>query len=467
MFSFLICLLGIAIGIVSWFKNKKYITVLMLFFFLTNYYQLEFLSQASLFAKPLDYALLMSTPIMLHGLIHHPSYFTIKGDPIAKCVLLLELYFFLSFIYTVISGIQDINWALKVYRTQFFFLFYFWLRRVPVSNYVIVFKAVLGISMILLIFFYLQLVDIKLISGGTDEPLSLSQGTFSRMRNLPFMTIIFFIILAFSKIKKLYKYLLFILWGGALVLSQHRGMILSIAIAIPFGLLMKARVAQALSFIRTLTVIALLFSPILIYRFTDKGGSESSITEEINKGLSMRDTKKAEIEGTFTFRIFLVLERIEYMIAHPNKLLFGIGSVHEDSPYVQRKYNFTIGADKADKSGNFTIKQQIDTTDVAFISFFMRYGLIGLSLIILLLVILFKQFSNKTNRRIEAQLGFTLMLYCFMRITSGDEFSHQKYLIFFICYIVIIKINKYEHQKRICHSRNRNIQSASVSPESN
>lgn len=60
------------------------------------------------------------------------------------------------------------------------------------------------------------------------------------------------------------------------------------------------------------------------------------------------------------------------MIAHPNKLLFGIGSVHEDSPYVQRKYNFTIGADKADKSGNFTIKQQIDTTDVAFISFFMR-----------------------------------------------------------------------------------------------
>ena len=99
MFSFLICLLGIAIGIVSWFKNKKYITVLMLFFFLTNYYQLEFLSQASLFAKPLDYALLMSTPIMLHGLIHHPSYFTIKGDPIAKCVLLLELYFFLSFIY--------------------------------------------------------------------------------------------------------------------------------------------------------------------------------------------------------------------------------------------------------------------------------------------------------------------------------------------------------------------------------
>ena len=102
MFSFLICLLGIAIGIVSWFKNKKYITVLMLFFFLTNYYQLEFLSQASLFAKPLDYALLMSTPIMLHGLIHHPSYFTIKGDPIAKCVLLLELYFFLSFIYTVL-----------------------------------------------------------------------------------------------------------------------------------------------------------------------------------------------------------------------------------------------------------------------------------------------------------------------------------------------------------------------------
>lgn len=254
---------------------------------------------------------------------------------------------------------------------------------------------------------------------------------FERMRNIPVTTVLMTVFIFLSDIKNRTKYLLLIFWAGIIVLSQHRGLMISLIVAIPLCLFLKKSYKKVFNIISMFLVAGIAFSPIIIWRFSQQGSGESSLTKEISEGLNMRSSKNAEVDGTFTFRTFMILERIEWMEGHPMNLLFGNGTIHEDSKKTASKFNFTIGYAKADEFGSYSIKQQIETTDVAFLTFFMRFGVLGLVLLIVLLAILYKRYTKCSG--MASYIGLALFLYSVLRILSGDEFTAVQYIILFSC----------------------------------
>lgn len=173
-----------------------------------------------------------------------------------------------------------------------------------------------------------------------------------------------------------------------------------------------------------IALVGLMLAPILTYRFADNDKGVS-LLEDMEKGFTIKDVDNTDSEGTFIFRMILIMERIEYLADRPNKLLFGNGTIHEDSKKTQRKFNFRIGSGKADANGKDIVKQQIDTNDVALISMFMRYGLVFIILFVILCVNLFRVYNSNHNEL--SLISSVFLMYCILRIFSGDEFTPINY----------------------------------------
>lgn len=366
----------------------------------------------------------------------------LRTDKIGKVIFFINIYFFTTFIWTIFIGEESFTYAFKVYRTILFFWSYFYLRNIKYEQYKKAFKVLFYITIILGFLFLLQILNINLLAGSTE--FNISSGGISRMRNIPQTTILFIFSLLFIKMNLRNKIFFLLMWICILVLSQHRGIILSISFVIPFLYLIRGSFGKILQFIIIGSILILLFSPVLMQRFETKR-NEMSITDEIEKGLNFSKVNYDDIQddATFLFRTFLIKERVEYMMEHPINLFFGFGMLHEDSPSTAHKFHFLIGSAKKDSStGEFSLQQQIDTNDVALISILMRTGLIYLFLFINLCVLFYKQFIRNIN--IASNFGFLLLTFCIMRIFSGDEFTAFNYVCLFIFTICSSYISKNE-----------------------
>ena len=365
-----------------------------------------------------------------------------KSDKIGKILFLINIYFFITFIWTITIGNESFDYAFKTYRTYLYFWSYYYLKNIRYEQYRKAFKVLFYITIIWGVLFLLQIFNINLLVGKTE--FDFSSGEISRMRNIPKTTIIFIFSLLFIKIELRKKIFLSLMWICILVLSQHRGMMISLCIAIPFLYLIRGSFNKIFKFIIVGAIFIILFSPLLIQRF-GSNNNEMPLTDEIEKGLNFSSLRYEDVQGgTFLFRTFLIKERVEYMIEHPVNLIFGCGMLHEDSPSTAHRFHFLIGSAKQDPStGEFTLKQQIETNDVALITIFMRTGLLFIILFLILSVQFYKQFIRNIN--IASNLGFLLLSFCFLRVLSGDEFTAFNYVCLFmfaICSRFLSEINK-------------------------
>lgn len=385
--------------------------------------------------------LLFAYPLLFH--VRWRSVFSnLRTDKIGKIIFFINIYFFVTFVWTILIGKESFNYAFKVYRTFLYFWSYYYLRNIKYDQYEKAFKVLFYITIVLGFLFILQIFNINLLAGKTE--LDFSSGEISRMRNIPHTTILFIFSLLFIKLKLKHKVFLSLMWICILVLSQHRGMMLSLCIAIPILYLIRGSLSKVFQLIIIGAIFIMIFSPLLIQRFESKT-NEMSLMDEIGKGLNFSNIKYEDIQGgSFLFRSFLIKERVEYMIEHPVNLIFGCGMMHEDSPSTSRKFHFLLGSAKKDAlTGEYTLQQQIDTNDVALLSVFMRAGLIYIFLFLLLCIQLYKLYVRNSN--IAGNLGLLLLSFCLLRILSGDEFTAFNYVCLFmfaICSMHLSKIQK-------------------------
>jgi len=406
-------------------NNKQANAIVVLFFFLTNFFQLKFLVDATS-VKSYDFYLIYLAGLLLAENKRTNALFSTKDDKIAKIVLWLELWFFLVFIGTILLGVEDFLFAIKVYRLQLFFFSYFIFRKISYHVYVNTAEKIGIIALILGGLFLLQIFGVEMLSGNSDE--DLYNGDIKRYRNIPFLTILFLIYAFVADIKSKQRYLLIIFWGAILVLSQHRGMMMALGMSFFVIIIYRRKVDKIFKVVVPLALVGIMLAPVLAYRFSDNAQG-ISIMEDMEKGFTIEDVDNTESEGSFMFRMILILERIEYMIDHPNKLLCGNGTIHEDSKKAQREFDFRIGTWKADASGKGIVKSQIDTNDVALISMFMRYGLVFIVLFVVLCVNLFKVYNSNHNEL--SLISSIFLMYCILRILSGDEFTPINYSFLF------------------------------------
>lgn len=455
MIATVICVLLLLSGWTEWSRGNKAWGIVLCAFFLTDFFSLAFFEQVAV--KAYDFCLIFCTVAMAYENLKIPHYFTLKNDPIAKTVVLLEIYFFVSFLITGLIGAESWTYAMKAYRYYLFFLLYFLFRNIAVEDYIRSFKLLAYISFALGILFCLQFSGIGLLKKGIDMPAYGASSIYQRLRNIPATTA--FMIVSALFLAKRDGYILFTLlfWGGIVVFSQHRGVMLSLLLALPLGLYLKGFGKRIWGLSTAIFSVFLLFSPVILYRFSPRGG-QTSLFEDIRNGLSVKGLKKNATKGTFSFRTAFVLERWNYMTEKPERLLCGVGTMHEDSPASGKKFHFKLGVIK--KKTNR--RQRIDTNDIAFISFFIRYGLVGTGIMFYLLFLLFLRYIH--GKDIAAGIGITLWLYALFRVSSGDEFTPFFYCLLFVCSVITRKItlspNSSDYENSGCNSNIQQIESA-------
>jgi len=427
MIATAVCVLLLLFGWIEWSKGNKVWGLVLCAFFLTDFFSLAFFEQVPV--KAYDFGIVFCAVAMAYENLNTPHYFTLGNDPVAKTIVLLEAYFLASFLVTGLTGAESWQYALKTYRYQLFFLLYFLFRNIATEDYIRCFGVLTYICFALGILYYLQLSGIELLQKAFDMPAGGVTTVYQRMRNIPAATAFMIVSALFLPKRKEYVFFTLLFWGGIVVFSQHRGMMLSLLLALPLGLYLKRCGNRIWGLSAVVFFVFLLFSPVILYRFSNESG-RASVLEDIKGGMSVKGLEKSAAKGSFSFRTALIFERCGYMAEKPGRLLFGVGAMHEDSPASGKKFHFKSGT----LNRNTDRRQQIGTDDVAFVSFFLRYGLVGIGMLFYLLIRLFLQYMQGED--MAAGIGLTLWLYAFFRIMSGDEFTPFFHCLLFVCSVI-------------------------------
>ena len=387
----------------------------------------------SISTKTDDFALVVVLCCFFFNIItHQPS--IDKNDKIAKSIFILLSYYAIITLCTVLSNDESVLNSLLVFRFDLFYLSYFVFRRIPYSKIQVAVRYIFYLSTFAGVFYYLQFVGLTGVLNSESQ--WFRKDTMMRLTNTPMLTQVFlFYVLFDTKLKYRVFYILF--YAGLIILPMSRGEIISTLLAIFLYALMTHRIElkKTFKFSLMIGVVLLLFSPILMYRFSNQGSTGGGLLQEISKSTDIITTNNykqfdnsmsvIDDEGTFVFRILLCTERINYLSHNVLHLLFGEGTIHETTGV--KKYKFNIGTPLYD--GQQITIQMIDTNDISFISHIFRYGIVYLILFISLLITMFKSVIKRTD--LLSVCCSLVLLTKFIQALGSDRF-YTFNLMFFV-----------------------------------
>ena len=350
-----------------YFKNKPAYMLLCMTAVLNSCF--GFVDSSYYVFKPTDMVLIPTILITVVESFKRKDYFGTRGDGIGRSILLLIIFLVLEFIRTAV-WIDTPVWAFKVVRYNFIILLYFYLRRQNPQVFEQYFKIALVPSIIQGIFFYLQLVGINVLVGRVDEAETMSQLT--RYANGPALAS-FYVIYYFLKEKDTFvrRVSAIVFFGFTLVLAQGRGMFLGMGAAFAVFFIIKHKVKYVGYIVIGYIVYSIFIAPIFAYRNTQ--GSGGGTLSDIQNVFSGDYTNIDASQGTFSFRIAMLMERWTYMENDPETIPFGIGCIHEQSP--KNDYYFVIGTVNNDAKYG---RVMIDSGDITWVPILLRYGLVGI-----------------------------------------------------------------------------------------
>ena len=120
--------------------------------------------------------------------------------------------------------------------------------------------------------------------------------------------------------------------------------------------------------------------------------------------------QKKEVEGNFSYRLMHAYERFVYISKDHFYFIRGIGYVSE----LNFNKNVFVFGQPDYRTGK---KAQLDTADIAWSLFFVRFGFLGLFLYLLLYIKIIEQYY-KNRKRNKFNLSFFCMLTVFLIFTS-------------------------------------------------
>jgi hypothetical protein len=376
------------------YKTRKYSNfIISLFFILTSGF--GFLPNAEVISVT-DVALFMCLSIAFFNFIRDSKFFSAKNDGIAKIIYVLLGYYTLIAILTVLLDRESFLYSIKVWRLDLFYLAYFTFRKIPISETEKAFKPILFITVIAGVLFLFQFIGITGILYQDISQKHFSSNDVGRFLNMPFFVTPLIFYLYYYKGQLKYKYAYILLFIAVVIFAQSRGLMVGILVSIVIYQLVIGQFSKIIQKLLLLAVVVVLFLPVIQHRFISKEGSGQDIGffEEINKGFlvskNISKSGRDDINGTFTVRMFLISERIQYLFSNPESLLTGVGTIHENSP--NNRFDFTIGSIKVDDDENLIV-QQIDTNDISYATHLFRYGILYFVIFIIFLTASIKRVS--------------------------------------------------------------------------
>lgn len=421
-------------------KNRRWITLFIYIFFITDAFLINIFKTNII--KSEDFALVLVVLLSIWGFLSNRNFFSIKNDFIAKLFLVWMTFYLLEFCITVISNAETFGFALKVVRKEFLLLSYFVFRNYSYQSLIKTFKAVFVITFFVNILFVIQFfTSYPLLSSAMNFKGGIAG--FPRIHLVPAFNIVFLLYAFITQYKFKLKIPFIFLSLLVQFMSMNRTPIFSLAIV----LIIYFIVERDLKKIITIAVIGFLLFPVSSFFLEARTQGNSSSLEDIKSAFSMNSVNDYSNDlGTFSFRIAMLLERIDYLEKRPQYALLGVGCLHEDSPISQKAFNFQITPYKADESGNYVIRQNIDTADIMWTPVLLRYGIVG---VILYIILIYSSITNFFKYRNESDVYMLAFLYLiFLLISSfsslgiGNLVQMNMLIVFYLFYKRRIRINK-------------------------
>lgn len=423
----IVCTIILLYGLNQYVKGRKGRGAFVFFFFLTGGF--HFLNSRWCPVKYVDFAVVYLMAVALLNAVEGNHKFFKPQIKIYKFATVIGLYITLEFIRTLVLQEEFFSFALANYRT-YIPLFSFWLvQELKEKEVKILFKQIAFITIISTVLFDLQpLLHFKIFQhanvGGT------------RYRNIPFLAYFFMFLatvrLGFSRWKTVALVLVFLI---AIGLTQHRAVMMAYVFCVGLYLLMTKKGEKFVKYGMVGLVVFLFAGEAIINRFEDKI-KERSTLEDIKTVINL-DYKSAtydeyeDVNGTFSFRVLLFTERVNYMLQNPRYALFGIGTRHEDSPKTRQEYDFNLGTINH-RTG---LVGQISSGDLAWVNPLMRFGFFGIILFLYLswLIITFLY----RNRKISDGTMSAFLFYLFLMLISFKNDHLYGNMQMFFVYLLI------------------------------
>jgi hypothetical protein len=423
----LVCFLILLYGLIQYVKGRKGRGALVFFFFLTGGF--HFLSQSWCSVKYTDFAVVYLLVVAFLNVIKGNHTFFKPQTKIYKVVTFIGLYITIEFIRTIALKEEIFSFALANYRT-YMPIFSFWLvQELKEREIKRLLKQIASITIVSTVLFDLQpLLDIKILQHA-----SVSE---TRYRNIPYLAYFFMLLatirLDFSRWKSVALVLMFLI---AIVLTQHRAVMMAYVFCVGLHLLMTKKRGRFVQYGMLGLVFLLFAGEAIMTRFEDDKSDRSTV-EDIKAvvNLDYESAVNNEFEnenGTFSFRVLLLMERVDYMLNHPRYAVFGIGTRHEDSPKTQEQFDFILGSYRQSKD---TIGQ-ISSGDLAWVNPLMRFGFLGIALFLYLSRTIIR-FLYK-ERKISAVTMTAFLFYLFLVLISFKNDHLYGNMQMFFVYLLI------------------------------
>jgi len=349
--------------------------------------------------KNMDFILVFTLLTCIDGYLNNNRYFSLSkrtieasifgkfsikilryNDMIGAVIIAIVGYVLLNFLGTVLFHIDSFSNALKVARPFFAFLIYFYFRSFKLRDFSRFLYLILIASLIQGFFYYLQLFGINVLVGRVDEAKRV--GEITRYANYPSMASFFVYYFVLKAHVTIFKRIFFVLFfGSMLILGQMRGAIISMGFVFALFFLLKRKMKYVGYILVGVIVYQFAIAPMFEYRTRNSSSSTiADIVSVVKNPMSVyKNYMLQKQEGSFSFRIAMLSERVAYLFDNPQYLPFGVGCIHEESP--ANTFHFYLGThDEMYKYGYV----MLSSADIAWLGILMRFGLIGILLFIFL-----------------------------------------------------------------------------------
>lgn len=390
-----ICLLLAAL--IQYNKGKYAWPLFILIFFASSAFIVN-LGEAPVKYK--DYGILLLFGCCCIGFIRNSSFFSIKGLSGAKISALFLVFFVFEFLYAYLTNVDTIGNILAVSRDYLYALTYFVFRKSPVEELKkgirLIFK---GVILACILFVTQYFTHLELTNSYVAETNILA-GDYRMQSTPPFIDLILLTVLLYLR-KMRGKWMVIVLLFGIFLISQNRTPIIALFLEIGLFILFARRTKYKLPIMIAAMVAFPFVNSLLSSRSSEEGGV-SNMEVPVFTYISQGDFQGLASQSTFMFRIALIAERADYLLSNPEKMLFGVGPMHEDT--AQKYFNFRIGTANIDSHNQARISQ-LDSIDTVWGPILIRYGFIGLILHISAVVWMILAYYKKRENPIM-MLGF-------------------------------------------------------------
>lgn len=399
------------LGLYLFFTNRKDYSLFLLFYLITAGFWIEgrFTGFFGMSLQLNDFGLLYLFFIMLY------KFFTNKLESLPSDLKIVNYFVFFLFVSMLVDYFMNSTPFGDILATSRHWLFVLFVYLLPYYSKEDIKKGLqitVYFTLIQITLFLTEpLTGIVLFSyDGTAEALSIVTDRYALAP--PLIIFIFSWVYSTEYISKPKKNLFILLILMAMAITLIRSWIIAVVMIFILSIFISKKESTGKKLLMIiglfLFVVSISFYEPIANRFEESIGDISSINKN-----------SKEVEGNMSFRLLLAGERLNYILKEMHTTVFGIGFISEQ----HYRGHFIYGLWDDD---GFVV--QLNTADIAWALFYLRLGLLGTILYLLIYYKFLKYFWKYRSNSVAIGGFYYLLMNLFLSL-SGIAVAQGSFIV--------------------------------------